>query len=128
MGNKDKTKKRKKNSKARAILLLILLFIVVAICSFFIARNVISKPNKFAGTWTVDGTTNYEFDDKGNGKLVLPNDEYKFSYKIEDNKLHIDYESDKANDSDYEYSFINDELILKGLDTYSGEYKLTKQK
>lgn len=128
MEKKESNKKRKKNTKARAILLLILLFIVVAVITYFIVKITVFKTDKFAGTWTVDGTTNYEFDGKGKGKLKLPSDEYIFSYKIENDKLHIDYESDKANDSDYEYSFKKDKLVLKGLDTYAGEYELTKQK
>ena len=81
MEKKESNKKRKKNTKARAILLLILLFIVVAVITYFIVKITVFKTDKFAGTWTVDGTTNYEFDGKGKGKLKLPSDEYIFSYK-----------------------------------------------
>lgn len=126
MENKDKNKK--KNTKARAILLLLLLFVVVAVISFCIVKFIFLKSDKFAGNWSVDGTTYFEFDGKGKGKLKVPTDEYIFSYTIEKNKLHLDYENDKATDSDYEYSFNNDKLHLKGLNTYSGEYELTKQK
>lgn len=124
MEKKENTKKRKKNNKPVIILLIIILFIGAVVIGYF----AVNKKDKFVGNWTVDGTTNYEFDGKGNGKLKLPTDEYKFTYKIEGNKLQIDYESKDATDSDYEYSFKGDKLHLKGLNNYAGEYELTKQK
>ena len=73
------------------------------------------------------GITIYEFDNKGSGKMILPSSEYKFTYVSNNNKLYIDFESDKATDSDYEYSFENDKLILKGINSTSGTYTFTKK-
>ena len=59
--------------------------------------------------------------------MILPSSEYKFTYVLNNNKLYIDFESDKATDSDYEYSFENDKLILKGINSTSGTYTFTKK-
>ena len=116
----------------KAIFIVIILIIIAVGISIFVKSPKQNKENQTAderliSTWTTDGITIYEFDNKGSGKMILPSSEYKFTYVSNNNKLYIDFESDKATDSDYEYSFENDKLILKGINSTSGTYTFTKK-
>ena len=109
----------KKNKKKRKIGIIIpiciLLFgisIMMLIISSFIDRSNLS--DKFVGKWTTDGVTIYEFKKDNTGTLILPLSNYKFSYKVEKDKLFIDFENEKSIDSKYTYSFDNGKLVLKG--------------
>jgi len=121
---------KKKSSK---IILIICIFIAIIASSVIIIkviRNINKnnlKENSLIGLWTTDGVTIYEFKDNGKGMLKLPLSEYEYSYKIDGNKLHIDFESEETTDSDYEYYFENDNLILKGFYRTRGTYIFHKQ-
>ena len=41
--------------------------------------------------------------------------------------MYIDFESDRATDSDFEYSFEGDKLILKGIKSTTGTYTFTRK-
>ena len=74
----------------------------------------------------MDGNTKYEFDEKGKGKLIVPLTEYKFTYKINDNIISIDFENESSIDVDYEYKINKDELeITNTKETYL-TFKLKK--
>ena len=123
-GIKSKNKDRKEEGKIKVLFILnIVVLIVIGI--FYVANN--KKKDNLEGNWSVDGITFFEFDGKGNGKLKVPTDEYKFSYTISHNEVYLDYESDKATDSDYEYSFDGNKLVFKGIKATTGTYTLTKQ-
>ena len=117
--------------KISILLLIIYSFIAIIASSFIIMiitrNNNNFKENSLIGLWTTDGVTIYEFKDNGKGILKLPLSEYEFSYKIDENKLHIDFESEETTDSDYEYYFENDNLILKGFNRTRGTYYFYKQ-
>lgn len=121
---------KKKSSK---IILIICIFIAIIASSVIIIkviRNIKKnnlKENSLIGLWTTDRVTIYEFKDNGKGMLKLPLSEYEYSYKIDGNKLHIDFESEETTDSDYEYYFENDNLILKGFYRTRGTYIFHKQ-
>ena len=121
--NKSRHNKRKRNI-AKFIFVLVFIIIIGFIIFSVIKGN---KKDGLEGTWTVDGITNYEFDGKGNGKLKVPTNEYKFTYVLQNNKIYMDYESDKATDSDYEYSLENGKLELKGIKSTTGTFTLTKE-
>ena len=123
MKNEKRLKNRKKVKNIKKLFILILIVTIAII--FFVIKN---KSAKLVGKWKEEGKKSYEFSGKGKGKLKLPTNEYAFSYTIKDNKIHLDFESNEAKDSDYEYSFEGDKLHLKGLNNYAGEYELTKQK
>ena len=122
---------RKKSSFGKLFLTIsIFAIIVVAIIIFSKSteqNNNTIFDNRLINTWTTDGITVYEFYNNGNGSMKLPSSEYKFTYVTNDNKLYINFESDKAIDSDYEYLFENDKLILKGINATSGTYTFTKK-
>ena len=124
MENERTRQNRRKGNKAKLVFALILI-IIIGFIIFSVIKN--NKKDELEGNWTVDGITNYEFDGKGNGKLKVPSNEYKFTYVLQNNKIYIDYESDKATDSDYEYSLDNNKLELKGIKSTTGTFTLTKE-
>lgn len=85
------------------------------------------KKDKLEGTWSYDDVTVYEFDGKGKGSLILPSSQYAFKYQLKKNKIHLDFESDRAKDSDYEYSVEGDQLTIKGIKATAGTYILHKK-
>ena len=85
-----------------------------------------AKENSLIGLWTTDGITIYEFKENEMGVLKLPLSEYTFTYKIQGNKLYIDFESEKTTDSYYEYYIEEDKLILRGIRNTTGEYNFYK--
>lgn len=121
-----KNKKDEKNSTIKKTILIVLLLTIFGI--LFIFRDSINFTNdELKGIWTTDEVTIYEFDGKGKGTMRLPNSEYNFSYIIHKNQIYIDFDNDKAKDSDYEFSFENDKLILKGIKTTTGTYTFKRK-
>ena len=127
-----RSKSRKKKKSKLLIFILLIIIIVVIVCSVIF----ISKPKEnheqnklekgLLGSWTTDGYTVYEFYEDGNGALKIPMSDYTFSYTIDENKVSIDFENEKSIDSDYEFSFEDEKLILKGINKTSGTYTFTK--
>ena len=109
------------------IILKILILLILILVVYCIYRKINCKNNNLLGTWTTDGTTFYEFDKNGKGALKLPLSEYSFKYEINNNKIHIDFESPKEMDSDYEYDIKDNILNINGINTTTGNYILTKQ-
>jgi len=103
-------KKNKRKLKNKNIIILIILFILI----IFLIKNIFSNKNKFIGSWTTDGVTIYEFKKDNTGTLKVSLTEYNFDYKVEKNKIFIDFENEKSHDSEYIYSFQGDKLVLEG--------------
>ena len=82
--------------------------------------------DSFRGTWSIDDYTRYYFDGSGKGSLILPDDTYAFSYKINGNTVELDFESAQLSDSKYEFTVQKDKMILKGKKPNEGTYKLEK--
>lgn len=60
--------------------------------------------------------------------MVLPSAEYKFSYSVTDNILHIDFKYEGAKDAQYTFCVDGDTLTLEGGNaTTQGIYVLTKR-
>ena len=118
------------NSFGKLILICIVFVFIIFLISGFVknsGQNNKTVDERLIDIWTTDGVTVYEFDNKGKGAMKLPSSEYKFTYVINDNKLYIDFESEKAIDSDYEYSFENDKLILKVINSTTGTYTFQRK-
>ena len=117
-----------KSTKSNKKILLLIIVLIIICGILYIFKDSINKGNdELKGIWTTDDVTVYEFNGNGTGTMKLPNSEYSFSYILHNNQIYIDFESDKAKDSDYEYSFENDKLILKGIKTTTGTYTFTRK-
>lgn len=122
---RNNNKKKKKSKMFLSIIIIIILITIFIINKEKIFMNFGS--NKIRGTWTTDGVTIYKFDNNGKGSLITSLSKYDFSYKINDNKIYIDFENEKAIDSSFEFSIKEDTLTIKGIDETTGIYTLKKQ-
>lgn len=105
-----------------SVLLAILILIIV-----LIFKGCSGDSDVIAGKWDVDGTTFYEFDGDGKGALILPSKTYEFSYKINEDQLHIDYKDKSVHDGSYTFTVEDSKLTLIGGEgTVGGTYELTK--
>ncbi len=110
-------------SKKKIIIISITL--VIAIILFFIVKS-INNSNKLRGLWDVDGNTKYQFDDNGHGKIIVPNSEFEFTYKIKSNTLSIDFINESSTDTSYEFKVSEDKLELKDVNETNIVLKLKK--
>ncbi len=66
-----------------------------------------------AGTWTVDGVTNYRFEEGGAGTLLLPEHDYAFAYTLEENALTLEFESAGIKPAVFRVSLEGETLTLE---------------
>lgn len=65
------------------------------------------------GFWTLDGTTNYRFDEDGTGALVLPEHEFSFSYTAGEDELTLEFNDAGIDTTVFTFTLENDTLILQ---------------
>ena len=81
------------------------------------------------GTWAADENTGLSFDEDNKGKLIIPDEDYAFSYKIDGDQLSLDFVSSKATDGTYTASVSGDTLtLIGGKGTIGGTFELSKNK
>lgn len=95
------------------IIIVVVITIIILISGYLLLTN--KKNNKLIGFWTIDGYTNYEFLKNNKGNLVLPHKKMKFTYKIKDNKICIDFKDEKTIDKCYEYNFEGKKLVIRDI-------------
>ncbi len=108
MDNSKRKVKVKKN-----VIFMMVLFVLVVIGLIFVIKTLTKNKNELIGMWTTDGNTVYQFDEDYTGKLIVPLSEYKFTYKVDGDKLSIDFENEKSTDVDCNYSIKDGKLILE---------------
>ena len=130
---KRRTAKKRKQRRLFGISAAVLVIILLAILISVVAKSCSSggdAPNGtdvLSGTWDLDGITVYQFDGKGNGALKLPDNTYSFTYKMKDNNLSIDFESESARDITYTFTVENEKLLLVSTEKDKEiTYELTK--
>ena len=72
-----------------------------------------TKEADITGFWTLDGTTNYRFNEDGIGELVLPEHEFSFSYTAEEDELTLDFEDAGIDTAVFTFTLEDDTLILQ---------------
>ena len=105
------------------IIAIIIIIIVFVIAIFLIFKN-INQKNIFLGTWESGGGTIYEFKENNEGIMKTSLSEYKFTYKIKDNILSIDFEIERAIDTDYEFTCEENKCNMK---SNQGTFVFTKK-
>ena len=136
MENKNEKNNNSELKKQRLIFICIVVGIILIITIMIGVgiekiknNNKMSEFDEFYGLWNIDGITKYEFDGKGRGKMLLPesNLEYEFTYKINENKILIDFDSEDAKDYTYKYSINNNVLKVEGETPGSGKLEMTRE-
>lgn len=80
------------------------------------------------GTYVYEENIKYRFDGKENGALIIENEENKYTYNIQENKILIDFKDESFQDATYSYSLESDTLKLVGEEgTAGGTYILKKE-
>ena len=69
---------------------------------------------------------NIELWGKGNGKIIVPGSEFKFSYDIKENVVSISFKNEESRDTTYKYNLSKEHLELKDLNQTNVNLKLTK--
>ena len=105
---------KKNNKLIRGKIRMLVIFIVTLVILLLILLLFTKKDDKIVGTWTTDGVTIYNFNKDNTGSLKVPLSEYKFIYEKTDEKIYIDFENEKSQDSEYKYHFEGDNLVLEG--------------
>ena len=130
---KRRTAKKRKQHRLLGISAAVLAIILLAILIIVVAKSCSSGgdvpkgTDVLSGTWDLDGITVYQFDGKGNGALKLPDNTYSFTYKMKDNSLSIDFESESARDITYTFTVKNEKLLLVSTEKDKEiTYELTK--
>lgn len=103
-------RRRRKLNPRFVILVAVLLTILIGIA---VGISSCRKPS-ILGRWDLDGTTVYEFNKGGKGKLILFTAEYDFNYEIDDGVLSIDFIDEYALDSRYRYEVKGRMLLMTG--------------
>jgi len=112
--------KMKKRLKKEVVIGLIIVSSITLLISLIMINK--NSKNTFIGSWISEGGIIYEFKRNNSGIMKTSLSEYKFTYKISDKMLSIDFENEKSEDSEYEYNFKNKRLILsneKGIFTFT---------
>ena len=126
--------RRRRQRQRRMILIgLVVVIAVVAVVSIILfkpsdAKNDPISADALNGTWVYDQYTKYEFDGYGMGCMCLENTHYEYSYKIDGNKLSMDFENEAVHDCSYTFAVNEGQLtIVGGEGTTGGTYKLNKE-
>ena len=128
----NSNKKEEKNKKS-LIIIIIAIIIIIGICVYEVNKiknnNQKNNVDDFYGLWNIDNITKYEFDGKGRGKMILSESslEYEFTYKVEDNKILIDFDLEEAKDYTYIYTIDKNILKLKGETPGSGKLQMIRE-
>lgn len=103
-----KKKKIKKSGK------LIIAFGIVTIIFIILILLLIFRGNKdsIVGKWATERGTIYQFNNDNSGVMSIPIADYPFTYKINDNKIFVDFENESSVDTEFEFSFDGDKLLL----------------
>lgn len=72
-----------------------------------------TKEADITGFWTLDGTTNYRFEEDGIGALTLPEHEFSFSYTVEEDELTLEFNDAGIDTTVFTFTLEDDTLILK---------------
>lgn len=119
--------KRQKREKRKRRLLLCAALLLLAILVFVLIPK---SSQSLKGTWAYGETAELQLE-KDRGKIVLHDTktECAFSYTVEENILHMDFDNAYLTDAAYTFTVEKDSLTLVGGDgTTGGTYALTKTK
>ena len=79
------------------------------------------------GTWTIDGVTTYRFEKDGTGALILPENEYAFSYTAEEDELTLEFSTAKIGKTVFTAAVDGDTLtLIKEEESGTAEFVLEK--
>ena len=128
---KELRKKRNKRRKQERVILLGMIGVAVVITIVFwclLLNNKEAKTKELAGLWIYDSVTSYEFTSDNKGVMHVSEQNFHFSYRLDNVRLRIDFENDSVQDCVYKFSIDGNILTIEGKrGTTGGIYKLVKK-
>lgn len=100
----------KKKNKGRTLIAVFIALLIGGLCAWYFLFG----GDELKGTWNYDDITMYQFNGRGKGTLVLPENSYEFSYELTEEEVHMDFANEQIEDSSYYYSVEEDTLTLFG--------------
>lgn len=124
----DKKPNSPKQKQRLIIVCVLILAILVAAVVAISAGG--TDSDELKGVWRYDEHTEYEFDGKGGGCLLVNESEhYDFTYTVDSDTLKLDFALEYVTDCEYGFKLTDASLTLiggSGTATLGQEYKLTK--
>lgn len=125
--SKQAPAKRKKQKIKPLFIAVIALAVILIGLVIFLLVGPGKQNNALIGSWKYDQYTEYEFYDNGKGCLCVDDVHYEYEYKINGDKLKLDFTEDIVRDCEYTFTVENNNLTLVGGEgTDQGTYKLNK--
>ena len=121
-------RRRKRSNIGKKTALIITITVIVAAVIILIGMQIGKKPNELVGTWVYDEHTQYVFETNNRGKLLADDVSYAYIYRINGDKLILDFTENVVRDCEYTFSVDGAKLTLKGgTGTDGGTYSLNKK-
>lgn len=115
---------RKRRKRRRGVWVLALELGAAALLIGLLCRQ---GRDRLSGVWDCDGYTAYRFDGRGSGALRLSAAQYEFTYRIDGDRLFIDFADEAARDGAYTFRVEGDRLHLRGGEgTIGGNFELRR--
>ena len=126
MRRKKARKRRLRRRRIRNGIAAAMVLILIVLCIILFFKSC-STQNRIVGTWDYDTNTVYQFDKDGKGALLLPNENYAFTYSIQENRLFIDFENENLTDHRYTFTVSGSKLTLTAEEPTNAVYVLKKK-
>ena len=121
-------KRRRKRKSGKWIAWVVLLGAIVSVAVICTVLHFSRNENPLVGTWVYDEHTQYVFETNSRGKLLADDVSYAYIYRINGDKLILDFTENVVRDCEYTFSVDGAKLTLKGgTGTDGGTYSLNKK-
>ena len=120
--------RKQKTFKIKPLIILIFI-VVIAITAIITINKFIKSQNELNGIFIYNENVKYEFNGRTKGAMYDRDNHYSFTYKVEEDKLMINFKNTAVYDATYSFKLEEDTLTLIGLEgTTGGEYILKRNK
>lgn len=111
MRQKQRIRRRRRKRIKRCMIGL--LFLVMLAIVIWRGSALLLEKDPLEGLWVCDEVTSYQFDGKGNGKLILPGKTHSFEYALEKETVTLRFE-EEIPEVLYQWKMGNETLIFTG--------------
>lgn len=110
--SKKSEKRKKKKFLLKLGLIIFSLIFIMSIVGITLSLFSLKTKRAICGVWSYDTITVYQFEENGNGNLILPENRYPFTYQIDRDLLFLDFEEENLTDITFQYSVNKNTLSI----------------
>lgn len=119
---------RRKRKSGKWIAWVVLLGAIISVAVICTVLHFTKNEKLLVGTWVYDEHTQYVFETNSRGKLLADDVSYAYVYRINGDKLILDFTENVVRNCEYTFSLDGAKLSLKGgTGTDGGTYSLNKK-